>query len=133
MLVVTSSSSTLQEEKAVAEGFLHILPDVFSNQIGQLVSILYEKQKKSQVNYQSNIRNSTKYLAGSGNADRSAPIVVEHRHLVSQLLQVVRLHPSIVNNHEVSRGNRSLIHVLAHEEIIPPVTASHGVVNHSSR
>ncbi len=73
------------------------------------------------------------YLARSGNADRSTPIVVQHSHFVSQLLQVVRLHPSIVNNHEVGRGDRPLIHVLAHEEIVPPITTSYGVVNHSSR
>ncbi len=36
---------TLQEEEAVAERFLHILSDVFSNQVGQLVSILFEDLK----------------------------------------------------------------------------------------
>jgi len=45
---------------------------------------------------------------------------------------MVRLHSSVVNDYEMGRGDSTMIHVLAHEKIIPPVPLGHRVVDYSS-
>jgi len=95
--------------------------------------LAYLKEKNENPNKQTKLNNN-KYQAGSGNVDRSVPVIVHERQTERKLLQSVRIHLPVVNDHVMGRSHSTLmkVSVRGEEEIIPPVTASDCVVNHSS-
>ena len=122
-----------QEEQLIADTFSRNGFDVLTNQVGDLVCVLFEEKRLECSDQEKRVEWQT-YLAWRWNTNVSRPIVVQVNQLVGKTLHTIRRHfVGIKNSDVMSRGDRSLVHVLSDKEEVIVDRPSNKRINHSSR